>query len=242
MHGPVLVMAVDAVAWLAGAPDALMVLACCLIACAGAFPLARWLGLVDWLSPRRAAKLAELNSLADEVARLADGQPASSRSASGPLQVPLHTAAAVLARGLPPADTRAEIQASIDSWLQQRGASRGVLLGLCRFGPAVALGASLAMLVLMAEYWANPAAISSLAASGVGVLMVLALLATTALSVAADRLELAETTDQVAAAVVIEAVRRIAAGEQSASVRLRLDALLRPRSNVPAPAELRKAA
>lgn len=242
MHGPVLVMAVDAVAWLAGAPDALVVLACCLIACLGAFPVARWLGLVDWLTPRRAAALAALNTLADDVARLADGQPASQQSSGGPLQVPLHTAAAVLARGLPPADTRAEIQTAIDAWLEQRGASRAVLLGICRFGPAAAFGASLAMLVLMAEYWANPAAISSLAASGIGVLMVVALLGTTVLSAAADRLELAETSDQVAACVVIEAVRRIAAGEQSASVRLRLDALLRPRSNVATPAELRKAA
>lgn len=242
MHGPVLVMAVDAVAWLAGAPDALVVLACCLAACVGAFPVARWLGLVDWMTPRRMAKLAELNKLADEVSSLADGRAGVESKAGGALQVLVHSAAAVLARGLPPADTRYEAQAMTDGWLEQRGASRAVLLGICRFGPAAALGASLAMLVLMAEYWANPAAISSVAASGIGVLMVLALLCTTLLSAAADRLELAEATDQVAAAVVIEAVRRIAAGEQSASVRLQLEALLRPRSELPATAELRKAA
>lgn len=242
MTGQSLLVSSDAIAWLAGAPDALVVLACSLVACLGAFPVARWLGLVDWLTPRRAARLAALNGLADDVSRLAEKQPAKPSEVRGPFLLLLHSAAALLARGLSAADTQAEIQTFAHDWLDRRARSRAFLLGSCRAGPAIALGASLAMLVLMAESWANPAAISSLAGAAIGLLMVLALLATTLLSAAADRLELSEATDQVAAAVVVEAVRRIAAGEQSASVRLRLDALLRPRSSTATPAELRKAA
>jgi hypothetical protein len=80
MAGPALVLAFDAVGWLAGVSDGAIIAACAVAACLGAFPVARWFGLVGWLSPRRSQRLTALSALADEVVRGASS--AAPRAAS----------------------------------------------------------------------------------------------------------------------------------------------------------------
>jgi hypothetical protein len=104
------------------------------------------------------------------------------------------------------------------------------------------MGSTLAMLVLMAEYWADPAAISPVVAAWIGGLMVVSLLSTTLLSALGDQLDLNEVSDRMAVSVVMEAVRRLAAGERAGDVRYCLEELLRPRITYRADCELRKAA
>ncbi len=242
MAGPALVLAFDPFAWLAGVSDAAIVVACAVAACLGAFPVARWLGLVEWLSPRRSKRLESLSALADDVVRTACA-PKGEAGTTGGVYAPLvHAATHALSRGLPPAETRAAAETAVRGWADRRARARALALPLCRFGPAVALGSALAMLVLMAEYWADPAAISSVVAAWIGGLMVVSLLGTTILSAAGDQLELSEVSDELAATVVVEAVRRLAAGQPAQEVRYRLEALLRPRSTVGAASDLRKAA
>lgn len=242
MTGPAIVLAFDPIGWLAGVSDVAIIAVCAVAACLGAFPVARWFGLVEWLSPRRSQRLAALSALADDVVRIASSPKSDSSHARGAFAPLVHAATHALARGLPPAETRAAAQSAAASWADARTRVRALALPVCRFGPALAMGSALAMLVLMAEYWADPAAISSVVAAWIGALMVVCLLATTLLSALGDQLELSEVSDQLAVSVVIEAVRRLAAGEPAEDVRYRLDALLRPRSTDIAPTDLRKAA
>lgn len=242
MAGPALVLAFDPIGWLAGISDFMIIVTCAVAACLGAFPLARWFGLVEWLSPRRSQRLAALSDLADELVRRASTPGSGAVHARGVYAPLIAAALQALARGLPPVETRAAAESAVRSWAEGRGRARAWVLPVCRLGPTIALGSALAMLVLMAEYWADPEAISSVVAAWIGGLMVVLLVSTTLLSALGDQLDLSETSDQLAASVVIEAARRLAAGERAEDVRYRLDALLRPRSTGTSKADLRKAA
>jgi hypothetical protein len=115
-------------------------------------------------------------------------------------------------------------------------------LAICRACPALALGSALGTIVLMAEVWANPAALSSGAAMGIGLTVVACVIALAVLSSGAVLLEEVERAEQLAANVVLESARTIAAGGTSEEVSTRAALLLRPRTVPSEGAPVRKAA
>jgi len=233
--------------WLARTPDVVIILLCCLGACLAALPVARATGLVGLLAAHERRLIAQLDELARACSALAPGNTGPSTAAAGQ-DVPARfrpafaVLAALLGRKLPPHETFAAASAAMDEWLEGRSAGRRAMLAFCRTGPAVSLGTALGTVLLMAEVWANPAALSSGAALGIGLLVMTCVLSLSVLSWAANWLEEAERADQLAAGVVLESARMIAAGGSAADVSTRAEMILRPRTPSAEVQRVRKAA
>lgn len=237
----------DSLAWLANLPDVLIILLCCAGACLAAFPVARATGLVGVLGSRERKLTARLNVLAEACSALAStaGKPASARTnivVSGQFRGPFQLLAGVIERGLSPRETHSAAATELDQWVTSRASQRSTLLTVCQAGPALALGAALGAIVLMAEVWANPAALSSGAAMGIGLSVVGCVLALAVLSSGAMWLEEAERADLLAAGVVLDSAQTIAAGGSSEEVSRRTAILLRPRTTALELQPVRKAA
>lgn len=231
--------------WLANVPDVLIILLCCVGACLAALPVARATGLVGMLGSRERRLAVQLEALAKACAGLAASRSdptTETVEVPGPFRSAFAVLATVLERRLPAHETFAAASAELDAWLQARSAARKTPLQVASAGPAVALGTALGSILLMAEVWANPSAMSSGAALGIGLMVLVCILALSLCSSAANWLEEAERADVLASGVVIESARMIASGGSAADVSRRTELVLRPRMT---PAELpavRKAA
>jgi len=233
--------------WLAQAPDVLIILLCCAGACLAALPVARATGLVRFLASRERKLTAQLDALAHACSALATTHAAVPETTPNPgfparFRPVFGLLSELVSRQLPPHETFAAASVELDRWLTARTASRHTALIICRAGPAIALGTALGTILLMAEVWANPAAMGSGAALGIGLMVLTCILALSVLSSAANWLEEAERADYLAVGVVLESARMITSGGTASDVARRTDLILRPRT---VPAEIpaiRKAA
>jgi len=227
-------------------PDPVVVLLCALAACLGAFPLARAIGLVGLLSSREKRLEMHLAALAQACSALAGEGKNAENPVPGPV-IPVFRhlvamLASVLERRLPAYETFAAASVEADEWVAGRRMTRSIPLLVCRAGPAIGLGTALGALLMMAEVWANPVTLGSGTGLFIGLAVVGCVLCTTVLAAAAGWLGEAERADDLAAGVVIESARMIAAGGTAADVSIRTRLILKPGLSARPERVVRKAA
>lgn len=237
----------ESLSWLASLPDVPIILLCCIGACLAALPVARATGLVGVLASQERMLARRLDSLARACAAVAAARRSTGQSLPIPtvhrqFRKPFAILGAIIRRGLSPHETYTAAAAELGLWIARQGTARRPVLAICRAGPALALGSALGAVVLMAEVWANPAALSSGAAMGIGLSVVGCIIALAVLSTGAMWLEEAQRADELAAGVVLESAKTIASGGTAEDVSRRADLVLRPRTLPTEAPAVRKAA
>lgn len=237
----------ESLSWLASLPDVPIILLCCIGACLAALPVARATGLVGVLASQERMLAARLDTLARACAAVAAARRATDPALPVPtvhrqFRKPFTILGAIVQRGLSPQETYTAAAAELGLWIARQGTARLPILAICRAGPAIALGAALGAVVLMAEVWANPAALGSGAALGIGLSVVGCIVALAVLSTGAMWLEESQRADELAAGVVLESARTIASGGSAEEVSRRADLVLRPRTQPLETPAVRKAA